>query len=363
MNISSMTHLLIAGVMAICVLAAGCGKDEVVVEEEIIRPVKVVKVGVADEGMERTFSGTVRAGQKAALAFRVGGKVEEIRVEVGEKVEKDQILARLDPYDYELSVKNTESNLKSARAAYKNSESSYQRNKRLYENSNISKAELDQAETQRNSDRAQVEALDAQLEQARNQLAYTRLKAPFEGFISAKEVDEFENVISGQSVFTLVDPGELKVNVGIPESLITRVREGEAISVKLESLPGTELGGVVSEVGVALDTSTGTYPVTVKISNPSPEIRPGMAAEVTFTFGFTGGTGLIVPTSAILEDIQTGERYLWIFSDGTVKKRQVKTGALVTEGIEIITGLTAGEIVVTAGVHRIEEGEKVKILE
>jgi RND family efflux transporter MFP subunit len=363
MKINSVTHLFIAGGMAICILAVGCGKDEVVVEEEIIRPVKVIKVGVADEGLERTFSGTVRAGQKASLAFRVGGKVEEIRVEVGEKVEKDQILARLDPYDYELSVKNTESNLKSIRAAYKNSEISYQRNNRLYENSNISKAELDQAETQRNSDRAQVEALAAQLEQARNQLAYTMLKAPFDGFISVKEVDEFENVISGQSVFTLVDPGELKVNLGIPESLITRVREGEAISVKLEGLPGPELAGVVSEVGVALDTSTGTYPVTVKISNPSPEILPGMTAEVTFTFGFSGGTGLIVPTSAILEDIQTGERYLWIFSDGMVKKRQVKTGTLVTEGIEILTGLEEEETVVTAGIHRIEEGQKVRILE
>ncbi len=363
MKINSVTHLFIAGAMAICVFTAGCGKDEVVVEEEMIRPVKVIKAGVADEGMERTFSGTVRARQKASLAFRVGGKVEKIWVEVGEKVKKDQVLAQLDPYDYELSVKNTESNLKSARAAYKNSESSYQRNKRLYENSNISKAELDQAETQRNSDRAQEEALEAQLEQARNQLAYASLKAPFDGFISAKEIDEFENVISGQSIFTLVDPGELKVNLGIPESLITRVREGEAVSVKLESLPGQELAGVVSEVVVALDASTGTYPVTVKISNPSPDILPGMAAEVTFTFGFAGGTGLIVPTSALLEDIQTGDRYLWIFSDGTVKKRQVKTGALVTEGIEIITGLKEGEIVVTAGVHRIEAGEKVRILE
>ena len=363
MKINSVTHLFIVGAMTICFFTVGCGKDEVVVEEEIIRPVKVIEVRMAEGGLRRTFSGTVRAGQEASLTFRVGGKVEEIMVEVGDRVKKDQVLAQLDPYDYELSVKNTESNLKSARAAYKNSESNYQRNKPLYENRSISKVELDEYETQRNSDRAQVEALEAQLAQARNQLAYTSLKAPFGGFISAKEIDEFENVISGQPIFTLVDPGELKVDAGIPESLITRVREGEAVSVKLESLPGTELAGVVSEVGVALDTSTGTYPVTVKISNPSPEIRPGMAAEVTFTFGFTGGTGLIVPTSAILEDIQTGDRYLWIFSEGTVSKRQVKTGALVTEGIEIISGIKGGEIVVTAGVHRIEEGQKVRILE
>jgi RND family efflux transporter MFP subunit len=363
MMINSVIHLFIAGLMTICIFAAGCGQDEVVVEEAIIRPVKTIVVVSVRDGLERTFSGTVHAGQEASLAFRVGGKVEEILVDVGDKVEKDQVLARLDTHNYELSVKNTESNLASARASYKNSESNYQRQKRLYENSNISKSQLDQYETQRHSDLSQMDALAAQLDQARNQLAYTSLKAPFNGYVSTKNFDEFENVVSGQSVFSLVDPGELKVNLGIPESLITRIRGGEAVSVKLESIPDTNLGGVVSEVGVAIDSSTGTYPVTVQISNPSPDILPGMAAEVTFTFGFAGGTGLIVPTSALLEDIQTGERYLWIFSDGTVKKRQVKTGALVTEGIEIITGLEEGETVVTAGVHRIEEGQRVRILE
>ncbi|MFH1039428.1 MAG: efflux RND transporter periplasmic adaptor subunit [PVC group bacterium] len=358
-------YLFVMGLAASTLLAAGgCGKKEPIVEEEVIRPVKVITVGAADEGLKRTFSGTVRAGQEASLAFRVSGKVEEILVSVGEKVEKGRVLARLDQHDYELAVRNIESTLASARAAYKNSESSYQRNKRLYENSNISKAELDQNEAQRNSDRAQVEALEAQLEQARNQLAYTRLEAPFSGFISAKKIEEFENVSAGQAVFALVDPGKLKADVGIPESLIFRVSEGGSVTVALESLPGREFSGTVSEVGVALDASTGTYPVTVVMSDPSPEILPGMTAEVTFTFGFTGSKGFIVPTSAILEDIQTGNRYLWVVADdGTVGKRGVQTGALVVDGLEIISGIEEGEVVVTAGVHQIEEGQKVKVLE
>lgn len=355
---------LVMTVAAVIFLAGvGCGEKKTAVEEEVIRPVKVITVGAADEGLKRTFSGKVRAGQEASLAFRVSGKVEEILVSVGERVERDRVLARLDQHDYELSVRNTESNLASARAAYKNSESGYQRNKRLYENSNISKAELDQSEAQRNSDRAQVEALEAQLEQARNQLAYTRLEAPFGGFISAKKIEEFENVIAGQAVFTLVDPGKLKVDVGIPESLISRVREGSAVSVALESLPGRDLAAAVSEVGVALDASTGTYPVTVIVTDPSPEILPGMTAEVTFVFGFTGSKGFVVPTSAILEDIQTGNRYLWVVADGVVVRRGVETGDLVADGLEIVSGLEEGEVVVTAGVHQIEEGRKVRVLE
>jgi len=363
MKSNSIPFLFTAGAMAISVLVAGCGREEVVVEEEFIRPVRTMTIGSVRGGLERTFSGTVRAGQEASLAFRVGGKVEEILVDVGSKVEKGQVLARLDKHDYELSVKNTESNLASARAAYKNSESNYQRQKSLYENGNISKSQLDQYEAQRNSDLSQMEALAAQLDQVRNQLSYTSLKAPFNGYISIKNIEEFENVAAGQSAFTLVDPGELKVAVGIPESLIIQVKEGEPVSIAVDSLPEKEFAGTIREVGVALDTTTGTYPVTARIIDPAPGILPGMTAEVTFIFAFTGGEGFIVPTSALLEDIQTGDRYLWIFSEGSVKKLPVKTGELVADGIEIIAGLTGGEIVVTAGVHQLEEGQKVRILE
>jgi membrane fusion protein, multidrug efflux system len=356
-------YLMAAAAVMILSAGGGCGGEETAVVKEVVRPVKAITIGSADGGLKRTFSGKVRAGQEASLAFRVSGKVEEILVSVGEKVEKGRLLARLDGYDYELTVRNTESNLVSARAADKNSESAYQRNKRLYENSSISKAELDRYEAQRNSDRAQVEALEAQLEQARNQLAYTRLEAPFSGVISARNIEEFETVAAGQAVFALVDPGRLKVDAGIPESLISRVRPGDGVSVSLESRPGQTLAAVVSEVGVALDASTGTYPVTVTVTDFSPEILPGMTAEVTFTFGFAGGRGFVVPTSAILEDIQTGNRYVWVVAGGAVTRRAVQTGALVSDGLEIVSGLEEGEVVVTAGVHQLEEGRKVKVLE
>ena len=355
--------LLIGTAAVSIVFLAGCGGDAPEMEEKYVRPVKATVIGRAPEGLERTFSGTIRAGKVASLAFRVSGKVEEIAVEVGDRVEKGELLARLDDHDYRLSVKNIEGSLESARAAYKNSRSSYERNKRLYENSNISKAELDRYETQRNSDRARVESLQAQLEQARNQLSYTELKAPFHGYISAKKAEEFENAVSGQAILEVVDPGELKVDGGSPESLISRVGEGEEVSVSLETLPDRRFSGTVSEVGVSLDTSTGTYPVTVRIDRPSPEILPGMTAEVTFMFGFTGRKGFVLPTSAIVEDIRTGDRYLWIVSDNTVSKRKIKTGALVSDGIEIVSGVEEGEVVVTAGVHQLEVGQEVRILE
>jgi len=359
-----MKRYLIMPAISACLLFvfSGCKKEEAPAGE-FIRPVKVLKVEAAPEGLKRVFSGAARAVQEASLAFRVGGKVEEILVEVGDEVEKEQVLARLDGYDYELDVKNIQSNLASARAAFKNSQNSYQRAKALYENDNISKDDLDGAEAQRNSDRAQVEALEAQLKQANNQLAYTELKAPFPGFISNKAVEEFETVTGGQPVLSLIDPRSLKVQLGVPEGLIAQVKERQAVKVTFESLPGEEFYGEVSEVEVALDSSTGTYPVTVILHEPGSKIRPGMSAEVTFTFGFKGEKGFVIPTSAILDDIQTGQRYVWIYAEGRAEKRKVATGDLVADGVEVISGLEEGELVVTAGVTRIEEGQEIRLLE
>ncbi len=343
-------------------LGLGCAK-ETPPEAEVIRPVKAIVVRPAAEGMTRTFSGSARAGKEAALAFRVGGKVEEILVEVGDSVLEGKVLARLDASDFLLEVKNLEHNLESAEAAAKNSQNSYQRAKALYENSNIGKDELDSIEAQRNSDRAQVQALSAQLEQARNQLSYAELKSPFAGTVSNREVDEFETVSAGQPVLRVLDPGSIKVKFGIPESLVAKVRPGQEARIGFESFPGRAFSGRVAEVEPALDGQTGTYPVTVVLSGDHSGIRPGMAAEVSLVFEFSGSAGIVIPTSAILADLETGEDYVWIVSGGAVARRKVALGALGAEGVEIISGLEGGETVVVAGVTRLEEGRKVRLLD
>ncbi len=347
---------------AALLFAPGCGRKPPPPPSRSVRSVKAIRVTLQGAGLRRTFSGLARAGQEAALSFRVGGKVEKILVGVGDRVKQGQVLARLDAYDYELEERNIQANLESARAAARNSENDYRRAKALYEENNISRSRLDQAETKRNSDRAGVKALSARLVQARNQLDYTGVRAPFSGFVSGKKMEEFETVAAGQPVLTVMDPHSLKVEVGVPESLISRVARREPVSVKFNSLDLSPLAGTVSEVGVALDNATGTYPVTVILQHVPPEIRPGMAAEVTFTFKSLSPGSLVLPTSAILEDLKSGRRNVWVVEGGRARKREVKTGELAQNGLEIISGLKGGELVVTAGVHRLEEGQQVKIL-
>jgi len=352
----------IAAALALAALPAGCRKPPAEKPAAPVRPVKTMTIQPAGEGLTRAFSGSVRAGQEAELAFRVGGKVERILVQVGDEVDEGRLLASLDRRDYEIAVRNTESNLASARAAERKSESGYQRAKALYESSNISKDELEQAEAQRNSDRAQAEALQSQLEAARAQLSDTELTAPFAGSISKQEVEPFENVAAGETIFSLVDRRALEVRLGVPENLIARVRRGQEAAIALEALPGQAFAGRVSEVGVALDPATGTYPLTVALADPGAEFRPGMAAEATFRFGFQGKRGIVVPTTALTEDVRTGARYVWVVEGDTARKRPVVIGDLEASGVEIVEGLAAGETVVVAGAHRLEDGQKVRPL-
>lgn len=347
---------------AVLLAGPGCGRKPPKPPVKAVRPVKVLRLTRQGTGLQRTFSGLARAVKEASLSFRVSGKLAKILVGVGDQVKKRQLLASLDSYDYELSQRNVQANLESARAAFRNSENSYQRAKALYEDNNISKSQLDQAEARRNSDRAQVKAQDVRLVQARNQLAYTELRAPFAGFVSGKQLEEFESVTAGQPVLTVMDPRSLKVEVGIPESLISRVDRGEPVTINFNSLDLPPLPGVVSEVGVALEDSTGTYPVTVILKKPPPEIRPGMAAGVTFDFRSPTRQELVVPTSSILEDLKTRRRYVWVVEDRRARKREIKTGDLSRNGLVVLSGLKEGELVVTAGVHQLEEGRKVKIL-
>jgi len=329
---------------------------------EIVRPVKAVRAAPAPGGLRRSFSGTARPSREASLAFRVGGKVERMAVDVGDEVGKGEELARLEAADYELDVKNLRHNLESAQAAARNSENGYRRAKALYENSNISKDDLDGSEAQRNSDRAQVRALEAQLTQARNQLSYAVLRAPFAGTVSNREVDEYETVAAGQSVLRILDPNSLKVDLGVPESLVSRIRSGQEVEIAFESLPGRKFPGKVSEVDVAIDSLTGTYPVTVQVGGDNSLLRPGMAAEVSFSFSFPGRTGIVLPTSALLSNLEKDSIGVWVVEEGKVRLRPVKVGELGEDGIEIVSGLEGGELVVTAGVTRLEEGQQVRVL-
>lgn len=344
----------------------GCGQEVVEVKTPP-RPVRSQRVLPISTTEPIALAGVARAGVESRLSFRVGGTVETVAVELGDQVQPGQVLARLDPADYELKLEEAEATLAQAAAATRQADSDYDRVRTLYENNNAAKSELDAKRALAESARAQLEAGQKRVEQARRQLTYTVLRAAIAGSIADVAIEPNENVGVGQNVFLLTGGARPEVVVDVPEMSISAVSKGLPVRVTFDALPDQIFSGRVSEVGVAVTGAASTYAVTAEIEDGVAEIRSGMAAEVVFELlrGPTAGR-LAVPLVAVGED---GDgRFVFVVErrgDGTgvVRRRSVVTGELLGgDGIEVREGLEVGEEVVTAGVRRLVDAMEIKVL-
>ena len=342
-----------------------CG-SEPAPQQELIRPIRYQKVKPGSSQLKRTFSGMARAGVESRLSFRVPGAVEKVAVQVGDQVKKGQLIARLDPTDYRLQVQEAQAALANARAQARNAEANYQRVRGLYENRNASRNDLDAARAANESAEAQVRASNTRLELARSQMRYTRLTAPSAGAIASVPIEVNENVAAGQMVALLTSGKLTEVSCTVPESLISQIKQDTPVRVVFDALPERTFAAKVTEVGVAATGQGTTFPVTVRLEQNSGQIRPGMAAAIIFFLPKTGdSTSVLVAPEAVGED-QKG-RFAFVVEPGKdglgiIHRRAVTVGELTSEGLEVLSGLQDSDLVVTAGISRIHEGQQVRIL-
>ena len=207
-----------------------------------------------------------------------------------------------------------------------------------------------------------------QAQSARNQVDYTRLVAPFSGVITNVLSEANELVGSGTPVAIISSERQPEVNVGIPEVFIAQVKKGQAVQISFSVLPNQSFTGIIEEVAYAAGSSP-TYPVIVRIENPTAAIRPGMAANVTFNFSDNPNATkerIVAPVKAVGEDTE-GHFVFLLSASGddayTVKKQRITIGELLTKGFEIKDGLKVGDIVATAGLKSLLDDMKVKLLE
>jgi RND family efflux transporter MFP subunit len=334
--------------------------------QEIIRPVRYIQVFATGGSRVRTFPGVAQAGTESRLSFKVPGTVQRINVRVGDRVKKGQIIAELDPYDYQLRVQQAKASLLQAEAQARNANAAYSRTRSLYENNSASKQDLDSARMAYESANAMAQASNKQLEQAQLQLSYTKITAPTDGAIAEVNSEVNENVQTGMPLFLLTAGSQLEIKVSIPEILISQIEEDKEVSAKFDAIPDKEFQAVVSEVGIKSTTLATTYPVILLLKQTDPDIRAGMAASVSFRFESKDErVRFIVPSEAVGEDREG--RFVFIVERipeqeglGIVQRKSVDVGELTEEGLEIFKGLADGDMVVTAGISRIVDGQKVK---
>ena len=355
-------------IFASSLIAFGCGKEEK--PPEVIRSIRWIKVAETSTKQVRMISGTTKPVDQTALSFAVAGTVEKVEVRLGDQVKKGQVLAELDQQPFVLGVRDSEAELSKAQANLVERRANYERYVALYESNNASKAELDEARASFDSAKSQVKAAEAQLGLARRDLRKTQLKAPFKGTISVKEIEPYVEVPPGKAVFGLDgEESGFEVSAAVPESLVINLNLGDEADVIFSGLNYRKVPGVITELGSRSRTAS-TYPVTVQLQEQFPELRSGMSVEVAFEFipeSETGEpivTGLAAPLAAfVVGEEKTYFVFIYDEKSSTVKKTQVKTLALRENDVILEPGsLKAGDIIATAGVQFLTDGQKVNLM-
>jgi RND family efflux transporter MFP subunit len=230
--------ILICALTLFSTAILSCGEKEQ--SEEIIRPVRYVEAYSTGGTRTRTFSGVARAGLESKLSFKVPGTIELVAVKVGDRVAAGDLIAQLDPSDYQLEVQKAEAALANAAAQARNAEANYERVRALWENKSASTTDLDASRATYESATAGTRSAQKQLELAKAQLSYTTLNAPISGAIAQVIAEKNENVQIGKTVVTLTSSSRIEVEVSIPEVLISLVTDGDKVTVTFDAIPGRE---------------------------------------------------------------------------------------------------------------------------
>lgn len=343
---------------------AACGSEPPPPQAEVARPAKIFSVQAPGANLMRTFFGEVRASDRAQLAFRVGGELVALPASRGMQVKQGDILARMDPSDYQARVNQ-------AAAEARLAQTQFERAAELIDRNLISKSEYDQKE-------ARAKVTQADLVRAQNDLSYTEIFAPFDGVIAQQLIDNFESVVAGQVVLILQTEDMVDVIVDVPEAIIARAarnpdrqeRERVPVKVQFSSVSDTFYPALYKEHETTADPATLTYKVTFSLPMPNNvNILPGMTATLVadLTNLFEGSDyGYLLPVEAVFsaDDKPLGEsaQFVWKVDPETMRteRHSVVVGNLTGSSIVVFEGVEEGDRIVAAGVAAVQPGMLVR---
>jgi len=304
--------------------------------------VKTQTVDATPQNESFVVSGTLEAREESSIGFLVAGKVQQVIVNEGDYVHQGQLLAALDDADYANA-------LRIAEATLTRTTDDFQRSSELYQRRSLSQSDFVKISTG-------VKEAEANYNITRKQVADTRLYAPISGFIAKKNVAPGEIVSAGVHAFTIVSTDPIKVRIAVPESEIGSVNQGMKTKVSIPALNDTIAEGSVSLIGAVADLSTRTYPVEITLPNAQHIMRPGMVADARIITTRVASS-INIPGQAIVRNSDGVPMVFVVNTANMVMQRRVTLGELSTSGVEILSGLNAGEKVVVGGQHKLKDGD------
>ncbi len=341
-------------------LLAACGRDTPHAPPGDVRPVRAEQAGASTARSGTRYAGEVRARYETDLAFRVAGRVTTRKVDVGTRVRAGQVIATLDSEDYALAARAARAQLAAADAEARLARQDLQRFTELRARNFISQAELDRRRATAEAAEAQVRQLRADAARQGNQQDYTRLTAPHAGVVTAISFEAGQVVAAGQPVAKLARTGELEVRIDVPENALDALRAARNLSIRLWSAPDRDYAGRLRELSPVADAASRTYSARISLLHPDAAVKLGMTATVDV--GSAAAPSLSVAQTALFR--VDGKPQVWVVDPQTrkVAARSVQIGELDGDRAAIVSGLAAGEWVVTAGVHKLAPGQQVRLV-
>ena len=348
----------VAVALSVAVLSGCSSESEQSTDSPVIRPVKTLVVGMGDQSLMREFPARVLASNRADMAFRVAGKVNSILVKEGDKVAAGTVLATLDDTNFKLAVSDTRATLQRTQADFK-------RAQELIQDNFISKKDFEQL-------RANLTRAKAAYERAATELSYTKLMAPFDGFVAKREIQNFENVEAKQVVFAFQNLKTLELKFNVPEKLVRQINDepgAEPVAVPVlayfDAAREIPYPVTITEMASKADVETQTFEVTVTMAAPTDQtILPGMTGYVRADFSNfqKADEAIQVPVAAVVGN-NAHQATVWVVAkDNTVAPRAVTVSTMSGDRISITSGLAIGERIVTAGVPFLIEGMQVSLM-
>lgn len=327
--------------------------------EALVRPARVIEISYHLRGRSTMMAGTVVPRIEATLGFRVAGKVVERLVDIGTIVQPGQPIARLDPADYRLAVDNARAALASADADWQRARADYERYQQLRNTAAYTPQTMELRQSTAATAQARVEQARSQLSTAENNLAYTTLHADTAGVVTAVVAEVGQFLAQGQGVVKVARTDELEILVGVPENRLAAMRQVPGASFELWSEKGKKYAAKLRELSPSADPVTRTYPARFSVVERPAFIGLGMTATLTFERADLEPVAN-VPLTAIFQ--HGTQPAVWVVdrSSGEVALRDVVIARWRDDTAAILSGVKEGELVATAGVHKLEPGQKVK---
>ncbi len=373
---ASLCVAFIAVVSASSLLLTGCSSTTA--EPPPLTPVRISAVQTINSGSSNTYSANIQPYQQVDLAFKSNGYLESIRqvrdanghmrnIDQGDWVKKGAVLATVSQDDYQQKLQQANAQLDRAKASYERAKLSFDRMETLYKNGAATVTDYDNARASMLDGQASIDHSQASIVEAQIALQYCELRAPFDGWIVKRNVDEGQLVGPATNGFTISDVRSVKAVFGVPDTAMEHIRLGGPETVTTDAVPGN-FNGHVTSISPSADPKSRVYSVEVTLPNSDNRLKAGMIASITITTGPEGKRLDVVPLPAVVRSLTQPNGFAVFLVEGTgdtvrVHQQEVELGGTYGNVIAVEQGLKPGDRVVTSGATMIKDGQTVRIIQ